>query len=112
VLFGHVHNTGSPGTAANTGSQAGPVLTIDFDSQGGSLFVRDHPNGVDPDDEPNWPGFEVFPEPRPDLNGEPRRVARAMIRNWRTRLALERADARRINALMLGPCETASEASR
>lgn len=112
VLFGHVHDTGSPGTAASAGSQAGPVLTIDFDSQGGSLFVRDYPDAVNPDDEPNWPGFEVFPEPRPDVNGEPRRAARAMIRNWRLRLALERADESRIDALMPGPCETAREASR
>ncbi len=47
----------------------GPTLTVDFDSLGGGLYIRDYPEGLDPDTNPDWPGYPVFPEQRPDTTG-------------------------------------------
>lgn len=103
VLFGRLF-PGTSGVASGSGSAPGPRLVIEFASQGGSLYVRDYPAGVDPDVEPDWPGYPVHPEPRPDTRGVPRRAAQALLRNWRARLAVEEQSARRIDALMPGPC--------
>ncbi len=104
VLFGRVVSTGSEGTALGASSLPGPVLAIDFSSQGGSLYVRDYPQSVDPDVDPNWPGFQVFPEPRPDTKGLNRGLARMEIRAWHRRLALELTSKQAIDTLLPGPC--------
>jgi phage shock protein PspC (stress-responsive transcriptional regulator) len=116
VLFGGWHGSYAPaGTsglvvapARKTGPPA-PTLRIDFVSQGGSLYVRDYPNALSPDTAPNWPGFPVTPEPYPNLHGEPARVARQMVRDWRHRRQIEQASARAVNPLLPGPCNPQSE---
>ena len=69
----------------------GPLLTIDFTSQGGGLYVRDYPSRIDPDLAPQWPGYPVTLEPRPYLRSEPSKIRKQMLRDWHQRLKLERA---------------------
>jgi phage shock protein PspC (stress-responsive transcriptional regulator) len=85
-------------------SAPGPVLDIDFDSTGGSLYLRDYPDATDPELDPYWPGFPVYPEPRPDTRGVPKHAAQALIRHWKARLRVELASKRQVDLLMLGPC--------
>jgi hypothetical protein len=86
------------------GPAAGPWVRIDFTSLGGSLYVRDYPNSIDPNVEPDWPGYRVFPEHRPDIKGVPRRAADRLIGAWRVRHAEQVHSQRVIDALMPGPC--------
>ena len=95
---------------AAAGRQAAPTLDIDFHSQGGSLYVRDYPDAVNPDLEPDWPGYEVHVERRPDVRGTPPKAAQRLIAHWRVRRAAQVANARVINALMPGPCATCAAA--
>lgn len=112
VLFGRAHGTAiddSHGSVDSPGTGQGPTLTIDFSSQGGSLFVRDYPYTVAPDNQPTWPGFWVTPEPRPNFNkaplkGESAKLKREQLNSWQRRHKLEVANARVINKLMGGPC--------
>ena len=90
--------TGAPGY------RSGPVLRIDFTSAGGSLYVRDYPTRVDPNAFPDWPGYRVFPEPRPDTKGLRQRDARREVEAWRARYAAEIRQMRIIDSLMRGPC--------
>jgi hypothetical protein len=85
-------------------AQAGPTLRIDFTSVGGSLYVRDYPAGVDPDAQPNWPGFRVFVEPRPNTRGLSKRLATREIAAWRARRSVELRSQRTVQSLMPGPC--------
>ena len=85
------------------GRAAGPWLMIDFVSAGGSLYVRDYPDAIDPDAEPDWPGYRVYPEARPNVRGTPRRAARRLIATWRTARRESASRAGR-DALMPGPC--------
>ncbi len=39
----------------------GPTLTVDFDSLGGGLYIRDYPDGLDPNTNPDWPGYPCSP---------------------------------------------------
>lgn len=105
VVFGRLY-TRSSGTIMPPATQPGPTLDIDFTSQGGSLYVRNYPDNVNPVIRPDWPGFQVHLEPRPDVRGTPRKAAKRLIRNWRTRRAAEEANAGLVNALMPGPCVT------
>jgi phage shock protein PspC (stress-responsive transcriptional regulator) len=108
VLFGHLYTPEAPsnphGAAVSAGLANGPTLDIDFTSQGGGLFVRDYPDDVDPDSQPNWPGFVVHPEPRPDLTGEPGAARKQIMHSWHRRRRIELANQRMINGLMPGPC--------
>jgi phage shock protein PspC (stress-responsive transcriptional regulator) len=104
VLFGRLFDTRQPGGAAARSSTGGPVLRIDFSSQGGSLYVRDYPTTVDPELDPDWPGYPVQPEPRPDLNGVPRRAAEVLVRGWLARLPAEINSEHTIDREMPGPC--------
>jgi phage shock protein PspC (stress-responsive transcriptional regulator) len=81
-----------------------PTLRIDFASEGGSLYVRDYPDGVNADINPYWPGFPVFPERRPPTQGLSKRLARDEVRAWRTRHAREVAQQRHYMSLVGGPC--------
>lgn len=105
VLYGRLFGNGSQ-TEFGAASKPGPLLRIDFSSQGGSLYVRDYPATVNPDDWPNWPGYMVHVEPRPYTRGEPSKAAERMVANWRARRAAQIANARTIDALMPGPCGT------
>lgn len=108
VLFGRLYGYGVAGgasaTVASNPKAIGPLLTIDFTSQGGGLYVRDYPGRVDPDLTPDWPGYPVTPEPRPYLKNEPRRLHRRLLRAWRSRLAQDLASRQEINSELPGPC--------
>ncbi len=93
-----------PGVFNVTSPTPGPVLKLDFTSAGGGLYVRDYPDDVDPETHPNWPGFMGFPEPRPDVQGLSRRVARFEVRSWQVRHADEVHSNGLISRLMGGPC--------
>jgi phage shock protein PspC (stress-responsive transcriptional regulator) len=103
VVFGKVQSRLS-GDVPNLEGDAGPVLKIDFTSEGGGLIVRDYPDAIDPDVQPDWPGYPVFPEQRPDTAGIPKRAARRLIRAWRERRRTEVRSQRLIDSLMPGPC--------
>lgn len=103
-LFGRVVNTGRGTIESTSGPTPGATLQIDFTSLGGSLYIRDYPAFVDPEVEPDWPGYRVFPEPRPDTKGVPRRAAARLIAQWRTRRAAQVRSQQRIDELMPGPC--------
>jgi phage shock protein PspC (stress-responsive transcriptional regulator) len=103
VIFGRIYTVPKE-TVIAPGVLPGPFLDIHFSSQGGSLYVRDYPDSVDPAVAPNWPGFQVHPEPRPNVRGTPKKAAARLLRNWRARLARERANERAVNALLAGPC--------
>jgi phage shock protein PspC (stress-responsive transcriptional regulator) len=104
VIFGASRYGVSRRTGTGTAGAHGPILTIDFRSQGASLYVRDYPDGVDPDLRPDWPGYPVFLEPRPDTTGTPRRAARRLVRNWHARRRAQLRSKRRMHALLPGPC--------
>jgi phage shock protein PspC (stress-responsive transcriptional regulator) len=103
IVFGRIY-TRSAGTITAPALRPGPVLDIDFTSQGGSLFVRDYPDAVDPVVAPNWPGFLVHLEPRPNVRATPKKAAQRLLRNWRARLANQEANARAVDPLIPGPC--------
>lgn len=103
VVFGNLWLSRS-GEQSSSGSLPGPVLEIDFHSVGGSLYLRDYPDRIDPELDPYWPGYPVTPEPRPDTKGVPRRAARALIVHWQARYREEARDASRVGARMPGPC--------
>ena len=92
------------------GPAPGPVLRIDFTSTGGSLYVRDYSDSIDPETMPDWPGYPVFPEARPSTSGLSKRQARYELGAWRVRHAAEVHSQRLINSLMLGPCAAAGAA--
>jgi phage shock protein PspC (stress-responsive transcriptional regulator) len=105
TVFGEV-KPGLSGQAARSEGGAGPMLVIDFTSAGGGLYVRDYPRSVDPDGQPDWPGYQVFVERRPDTKGVTKRYARIMVRTWRARRRAELRSRRLIDSLMPGPCGT------
>jgi hypothetical protein len=108
VLFGHPYgygvDGGSSASVTNQSQVAGPLLTIDFTSQGGGLYVRDYPNLMDPDLTPYWPGFPVNLEPRPFVGNEPPRVRRQMLQDWHRRLRAQQASRQQVAAELPGPC--------
>ena len=102
IFFGEqtYGRSGSNGTARGKG----PTLLISFKSAGGSLYVRDYPDDVDPESMPDWPGYPVYPEPRPDVTGTPKAAAKRLIANWRVRHREQLLSKRRIETLRPGPC--------
>jgi hypothetical protein len=90
----------------------GPVLLIDFHSQGGSFYVRDYPDGNNPLIDPDWPGYRVPVEMRPSVVGIPRRTGLAILKAWRRRRAVEVRSANLINRLMPGPCAPQTAGAR
>jgi hypothetical protein len=113
VLFGRLYGgnveRNPQGVASSHADRSGPTLDIDFSSQGGGLYVRDYPDRIDPDEKPNWPGFVVHPEPRPDLKGmflkgDSKKVKAMILVNWAHRHTQELASQAYVNARMQGPC--------
>lgn len=84
--------------------QPGPTLAVDFSSAGGELVVRDYPDDVNPAYEPNWPGYVVYVEEKPDTTGLSRAEAKATLRDWRARRKVQVRSKARIDRLMGGPC--------
>lgn len=103
VVFGD-YLPGRSGTRRLTTPAPAPVLKLHLTSAGGSLYLRDYPDTVDPDDAPNWPGYPVFPEPRPAVRGLSKRHARDVLRSWRTRHAAEVRSQEFVALNMHGPC--------
>ena len=66
--------------------------------------MRDYPDDVDPTSRPDWPGYPVFLESRPETTGLPRAEAKTMVRDWRARRKVQERDKQRIDRLMDGPC--------
>ena len=66
--------------------------------------MRDYPDGNNPLIDPDWPGYRVPVEGRPNVTGIPRHAAQKMLRAWRERRAVEVRSAHRINRLLPGPC--------
>ena len=104
VVFGNNMPNPVAGAGSWTTGAPGPTLKINFTSTGGGLYVRDYPHSVDPEVTPDWPGYRVFPEPRPDVNGLSKRQARYEIGAWRVRHAAEVRSQRLVNPLLPGPC--------
>jgi hypothetical protein len=71
---------------------------------GGQLVVRDYPDDIDPTQQPDWPGYPVYVEERPDTTGLPREEAARMVRDWRARAKIQERSQRKIDKLMGGPC--------
>jgi phage shock protein PspC (stress-responsive transcriptional regulator) len=105
VVFGD-YLPGRSGTASETSPVPGPVLNLHLSSAGGSLYVRDYPDTIDPDGSPYWPGFPVAPEPRPALHGLSKGQARYELRAWRTRHAAEVREHQFVALNMPSPCAT------
>jgi phage shock protein PspC (stress-responsive transcriptional regulator) len=103
-LFGADQLTEPHGTALSVANVSGPVLNIEFTSQGGGLYVRDYPNRVAPNTKPNWPGYTAKPEPLPVLTGEPKKLRPVIVRASRKRRQREIANEAWINRRMRGPC--------
>jgi hypothetical protein len=103
TLFGRLYTPRRDEITAG-GSGPNPTLKIDFSSQGGSLYVRDYPDSVDPNASPDWPGYISPPEPRPNLRVEPRRLRKMIMRAYRRRVRLATASRRQVKRLMPGPC--------
>jgi hypothetical protein len=103
VVFG-VRGYGRDGQTRGIARGAGPTIVLDFRSAGGSLYVRDYPDDVDPRSHVDWPGYRVTPESRPDTTGVPRRAARRLVREWRARRKEQVRDALRVDRQMGGPC--------
>jgi hypothetical protein len=91
----------SSGSRRLTSAVPGPVLKLHVASAGGSLYVRDYPDGVNPDYIPDWPGLVVQPEPRPDVRGLSKGKARYELRAWRGRYAGELRSEQQVHACPL-----------
>lgn len=91
-------------TARDGATLPGPTLDIDYTTMGGELIVRDYPDDVDPRGYPDWPGYVVFPEERPDTTGLPPAEADLMVREWRARHTEQVADQERVERFLAGPC--------
>jgi phage shock protein PspC (stress-responsive transcriptional regulator) len=107
AVFGN-YLAGRSGKRDLTSPTPGPVLKLHVTSAGGSLYVRDYPDNVDPDDAPNWPGYPVAPELRPNLRGLSKRQASHELRAWRVRHAAEVRSEQFVARNMSGPCATAA----
>jgi phage shock protein PspC (stress-responsive transcriptional regulator) len=83
---------------------SGPTLRLEFESAGGELIVRDYPDDVDPNSTPDWPGYPVYLEDRPDTTGTPKKAAAYLVREWRARRKQQLRSKQRIDRLLPGPC--------
>jgi phage shock protein PspC (stress-responsive transcriptional regulator) len=103
VVFGD-YLPGRSGSRRLSSPAPGPVLKLHLTSAGGSLYVRDYPDTVDPDLEPAWPGYAVHPEPPPNVRGLSKRQARFEVRAWRVRHDAEVRSQRLVAQAIPGPC--------
>lgn len=115
VVFGQ-YGARTDGEAAQRNGKTtplpGPTLTVDYTTMGGELVVRDYPDDVDPRSNPDWPGYPVYPEDRPDTTGLPADEAQRMIDEWIPRRAEQVADKARIDRVIAGPCAEQPEPAK
>lgn len=90
----------------------GPTLKIDYETAGGELIVRDYPDDVEPRSTPDWPGYPVYVEDRPDTTGLSKAEARRIVREWRVRRDEQVEDKARVDRLMDGPCSVPVETKK
>jgi phage shock protein PspC (stress-responsive transcriptional regulator) len=95
---------GSFGERQQDSTVPGPTLMIDFSSAGGNLLVRDYPDDIDPELRPDWPGYPVYVEDRPDTTGLSKREAKRVLREWRVRRTQQARSKAEIDRHMDGPC--------
>ena len=93
-------------------AQPGPTLVIDYSTMGGELVLRDFPDNVEPRSFPDWPGYPVYPEERPDTTGLSSAEAARLYEEWVQRHEEQTADQARIDGLMAGPCAKTPEAEK
>jgi phage shock protein PspC (stress-responsive transcriptional regulator) len=104
LLFGALGGADSGVLVDPRPKTPGPTLNVDFSSAGGPIYVRDYPDVIDPEAQPDWPGYPVFIEQRPDVNGMSKKQARFILAHWRVRY---RADVQALNFFrnsIFGPC--------
>jgi hypothetical protein len=94
TVFGQSVGSGQ-GEVAPTVHGKVPTVSIDFSSQGGELYVRDYPDGIEPREFPDWPGFAF-----PISDFDPRGLTRTEARQ-------ERRLNEKITRRLPGPCSTA-----
>jgi phage shock protein PspC (stress-responsive transcriptional regulator) len=111
AVFGN-YLPGDSGSRSVISATPGPVLKLHMTSAGGSLYVRDYPDTVDPDRIPDWPGYPVRPEPRPYVRRLSKRLARYELRSWKTRHAAEVREQEFVAQNMPGPCTNTLAAAR
>jgi phage shock protein PspC (stress-responsive transcriptional regulator) len=104
TLFGRVRHENLITDARRGARRPGPTLRLDFSSAGGGLVVRDYPDAVDPRWTPDWPGYEVFPEPKPDTQGLREKKARRLLRAWQARHRRQVRSQATMQRLLPGPC--------
>jgi hypothetical protein len=107
VVFGDLLPGGS-GSRRLTSPAPTAVLRLNLTSAGGSLYVRDYPDTVDPDASPNWPGYPVYPEPPPNVRGLSKGLAHDELRFWRARHTAEARAQQVVAQDMPGPCAVAA----
>jgi phage shock protein PspC (stress-responsive transcriptional regulator) len=90
-------------------AKPGPTLALRFESAGGRLVVRDFPDAIDPEREPDWPGPPGGVEPKPDVQGVSRQEGRRLLTAWRVRARAQRRRQRLVSVAMPGPCWTKGE---
>jgi hypothetical protein len=115
IVFGQYGARSDRDAARQTGkvaSQPGPTLVIDYSTMGGELVVRDYPDDVAPRSYPDWPGYSVYPEERPDTSGLSAAEAERVVEEWRGRRAEQVEDQARVERLQSGPCAREPEAVR
>jgi phage shock protein PspC (stress-responsive transcriptional regulator) len=82
----------------------GPTLEIDYETMGGELVVRDYPDDVNPRRNPDWPGYPVYVEERPDTTGLASEESERLVAEWRIRRAEQDVDKKRVDRFINGPC--------
>jgi hypothetical protein len=99
-------------TGPENAVRPGPTLNVDYETAGGELVVRDYPDDVNPRVTPDWPGYPVYVEERPDTTGLDRVEARRIVREWRVRREEQVVDKERVDRLMNGPCAVPVETKK
>ncbi|MDA0180870.1 PspC domain-containing protein [Solirubrobacter phytolaccae] len=100
----------APATATVTAP--GPTLEIDYETMGGELVVRDYPDDVEPRRNPDWPGYMVYPEERPDTTGLLAEEREQLLAEWRVRRAEQEVDKARVERDIAGPCAKPAEQAK
>ena len=110
TVFGERHDDAR--AIATRSARSGPTLQLQFASDGGELVVRDYPDDIEPAYNPDWPGYPVFTEDRPDTTGLAEKEADSLVREWRTRRKQQLRSKERIDRLLPGPCAVVEKKKR
>ena len=104
VVVFSVHYWGRQGMTSSGDAGDGPELFVFFTSAGGSLYVRDYPDDVDPDVTPDWPLTPGIPASAPHTAGMTRATKRRVLAAWHRRHAAYLRAVRQAGADRSGPC--------